>query len=119
MSNPAALAHAGVLLHLAWSTVPYSAEQTPGREQTHDLPLLVARTQVGKSVKVKVLRDKSTETYDVKIEELKEEEVAEAGTTATEDLGLTVQTLTPELAETLGLERTIQHIVNESALSRA
>ena len=28
------------LLHLAWSTVPFSAEQNPGAEQAHDLPLL-------------------------------------------------------------------------------
>jgi UDP-glucose 4-epimerase len=28
------------LLHLAWSTVPYSAEQTPGLEQAQDMPLL-------------------------------------------------------------------------------
>src|SRR6185369_11612771 len=45
-------------------------------EDSADLPLLVARTPVGKTVKVKVLREKSTETYSVKIEELKEEEIA-------------------------------------------
>jgi serine protease Do len=80
-------------------------------EDSADLPLLVARTPVGKTVKVKVLREKSTETYSVKIEELKEEEIAEAGTSATEDLGITVQTLTPELAENLGLERTMKGVV--------
>jgi len=80
-------------------------------EDSADLPLLVARTAVGKTVRVKVLRDKSTETYSVKIEELKEEEVAEGGSSATEDLGITVQTLTPELAENLGLERTMKGVV--------
>src|SRR5262245_9873922 len=76
-----------------------------------ELPLLVARTPVGKSVKVKVIRDKSAETFTIKIAELKEEEVAQAGTGTTEDLGLTVQTLTPELAETLGLDRSLKGVV--------
>jgi serine protease Do len=59
-----------------------------------ELPLLVARTPVGKSVKVKVVRDKSTDTFSIKIAELKEEEAAEIATGSTEDLGLAVQTLT-------------------------
>ena len=39
---------------------------------------LVARTPVGKTVKVKVIRDKSPQHFDIKIAELKEEEVAQA-----------------------------------------
>jgi serine protease Do len=76
-----------------------------------ELPLLVARTPVGKSVKVKVLRGKDTETYTVKVQELKEEETAQAGTGTTEDLGLTVQTLTGDLAENLGLDRNLKGVV--------
>jgi serine protease Do len=76
-----------------------------------ELPLLVARTPVGKSVKVKVLRDKGTESFTIKIAELKEEETAQAGTGTTEDLGLTVQTLTPDLAENLGLDRSLKGVV--------
>jgi serine protease Do len=76
-----------------------------------ELPLLVARTPVGKSVKVKVIRDKKEETFTIKIAELKEEETAQAGSGTTEDLGLTVQTLTPDLAENLGLERTMKGVV--------
>jgi serine protease Do len=76
-----------------------------------ELPLLVARTPVGKTVKVKVIRDKKPETFSVKIQELKEEEVAQAGAGGNEDLGLTVQTLTPELAETLGVDRSVQGVV--------
>lgn len=37
---PAVLADADTILHLAWSTVPFSAEQNPGCEEQHDLPLL-------------------------------------------------------------------------------
>jgi len=76
-----------------------------------ELPLLVARTPVGKTVKVKVTRDKGTETFSIKIAELKEEETAQAGTGTAEDLGLTVQTLTPDLAENLGLDRALKGVV--------
>ena len=34
------LGGASALLHLAWSTLPATAEQLPGAEQKHDLPLL-------------------------------------------------------------------------------
>ena len=76
-----------------------------------ELPLLVARTAIGKTVKVKAIRGKGTETFSVKIQELKEEETAERGSGTTEDLGLTVQTLTPELAENLGVERSLKGVV--------
>src|SRR4029077_15248752 len=46
-----------------------------------------------------------------KIQELKEEETAQAGSGTTEDLGLAVQTLTPELAENLGLDRSTKGVV--------
>ena len=76
-----------------------------------ELPLLVARTPVGKTVPVKVIRDKKTENFSIQIAELKEEETAEAGTGTAEDLGLTVQTLTAELAENLGLDRSLKGVV--------
>jgi UDP-glucose 4-epimerase len=40
LSRPATLAPADALLHLAWSTLPATSEQNPGREQKEDLPLL-------------------------------------------------------------------------------
>jgi serine protease Do len=76
-----------------------------------DLPLLVARTAVGKTVPVTVTRDKATQTFQIKIEELKEEEIAQTATGESEDLGLTVQTLTGDLAETLGLDRNLKGVV--------
>jgi len=76
-----------------------------------ELPLLVARTPIGRSVKVKVVRGKGSETFTIKIQELKEEETAEAATGATEDLGLAVQTLTSELAENLGVDRSLKGVV--------
>ncbi|MGH7339659.1 MAG: PDZ domain-containing protein, partial [Candidatus Rokuibacteriota bacterium] len=76
-----------------------------------ELPLLVARTPVGKSVKVKVIRDKAAQHFDITIAELKEEEVAQASSGTVERLGLTIQTLTPDLAENLGLDRTLKGVI--------
>jgi serine protease Do len=77
-----------------------------------DLPLLVARTPVGRTVVVKVIRDKKEQTFNVKIAELKEEEVAQGGGgTTSEGLGLTVQTLTPDIADNLGLDRNLKGVV--------
>jgi serine protease Do len=76
-----------------------------------ELPLLVARTAVGKQVKVKVIRDKSTQNFSITIAELKDEEVGVAGSGTSEDLGLAVQTVTPDLAENLGLDRSLKGVV--------
>jgi len=77
-----------------------------------ELPLLVARTGVGKTVRLKVIRDKNTQEYTVKVGELKDEDVAAAsGGSSSEDLGLAVQTLTPELAENLGLDKGVKGVV--------
>lgn len=40
LTNPAELTGAAALLHLAWSTLPATSEQSPGTEQRHDLPQL-------------------------------------------------------------------------------
>ena len=76
-----------------------------------ELPLLVARTPVGKSVKVKVIRDKKSETLSVTINELKDEEVAASGTQEEEGFGLTVQNLTPDIAESLGISSDVKGVV--------
>jgi len=38
--DPAALAGTDAIFHLAWSTLPATSEQFPGREAQHDLPFL-------------------------------------------------------------------------------
>jgi len=70
---------------------------------SNELPLIVARTPIGKSVPVKVLRDTDTKEITVTIAELKDEDVASAGKPEGDKLGLTVQTLTPEIAQDLGV----------------
>jgi serine protease Do len=58
-----------------------------------------------------VIRDGQAQTVTVLVAELKDEEVELATTGTAEDLGLTVQTLTNELAENLGLEASVKGVV--------
>jgi serine protease Do len=76
----------------------------PVKDST-ELPLLVARTAVNSAVDVVVLRGKGRETVKVKIAELKDDDVVAGAPASNEEMGLTVQDLTPEIAESLGLER--------------
>jgi serine protease Do len=73
-------------------------------ENSSQLPILVARTQVGKSAKVTVIRDNKRMPLTVKVGELKEQEVV-ASAPEPSKLGMTVQNVTPEMAESLGLNR--------------
>jgi serine protease Do len=75
-----------------------------------ELPMLVARTSVGKTVTLKLIRDKRTETLSVTIGELKDEEQVAAGGKE-RGLGLTVQPLTPDIAESLGLGSEVKGVV--------
>ena len=74
-------------------------------DESNQLPLLVARTEVGESVKATVVRDKKPIPITVKVGELKEEEIVASGPKEEGQLGLTVQNITPQIAESLGLKR--------------
>ena len=69
-----------------------------------DLPNIVARTQVDKKVRMKLLRDRKEISLNVAVGELKEEEIV-AAVPEKGELGMTVQRLTPQMAENLGLEK--------------
>jgi serine protease Do len=69
-----------------------------------DLPIIVARTPVDKKVRMKVLRDKKEIMLAVSVGELKEEEVV-ASVPEKGELGMTVQKVTPQIAESLGLDK--------------
>jgi serine protease Do len=73
-------------------------------EDANQLPILVARTDVGDTVDVDLLRDKKQISATVKIGEMKDREVV-ASAPQKGKLGLTVQNITPQLAEGLGLKR--------------
>lgn len=74
-------------------------------KESSELPLMVARTPVGSRINITVLRDKREVSLTVTIAELREEEVMAPAPEREKDLGLTVQNVTPEIAQTLGLKR--------------
>ena len=80
-------------------------------KESNELPLVVARTPIGKKVDVKVVRRGKTKTVTVEIGEMKEEEAAAAGRGEGEQYGLAVQPLTPEIAESLGIEPRTKGVV--------
>ena len=73
-------------------------------EHANDLPILVAQTPVGKSVNVVVQRENKRVPITVTVDELKEEEKV-ASVPEKERLGLAVQTVTPDIARSLGLDQ--------------
>lgn len=86
-------------------------------DEMHELPAIVAATPVGKKVKIEVFRENKVITVDVEIGELKEEAVlnAEAEEDLESKLGMTVQEITPDIAQQLHLEGTRGVIVSSVA----
>jgi serine protease Do len=69
-----------------------------------DLPAAVARVAPGTSVQLKIAREGKQISLPITVGEMKDSEViASAGQES--DLGLTVQPVTPDIAQSLGLER--------------
>jgi serine protease Do len=68
-----------------------------------DLPLQVARVSPGTTVQVKVLRDGKEATLALTVGEMKENEVV--ASVQEGDLGMSVQPVTPELAQRMDLDR--------------
>ncbi len=76
-----------------------------------ELPLMVARTAVGKSVAVEVVRNGERKRFDVTVGELPEGEPEAEPESETGEWGLAVQTLTPEIADSLGVTRDLKGVV--------
>ena len=73
-------------------------------EQANDLPILVAQTALGKNVNVIVQRENKRVPVSVTVGELKDEEKV-ASVPEKERLGLSVQTVTRDIARSLGLDQ--------------
>ena len=73
-------------------------------KDSSDLPGAVARVAPGTSVQLKLARDGKQITLPITVGELKDSEVV-ASSGQESELGLTVQPLTPDMAQSLGLER--------------
>jgi len=74
----------------------------------HDLPQAVASTKPGKSVNVRLLREGKEVTVAVTIAEMEGEpgKPAGGGHDLSKDFGLTVQDITPAIAQRFGIENT-------------
>ena len=72
---------------------------------SHDLPRVVAATPVGKTVQIKVLRDGKEILLQAKIIEMEDEKPAQGRSVGPQSLGITVQNLTPQIAQKLGLKK--------------
>ncbi|MBI3079151.1 MAG: DegQ family serine endoprotease, partial [Deltaproteobacteria bacterium] len=84
--------------------------------EMNELPRLVAATPPGTEVQVRLLREGKELALRLKVGELKEERAAAAGRERAgveKGLGLTVQELTPEMAEHFGLKEAKGVIVTE------
>ena len=75
------------------------------------LRLHVARTTPGATVPIDVYRDGTRLTVEATIGELPEEHVATSKALSSKDLKMSVQTLTPALAQRLGYEDGLQGVV--------
>jgi len=78
-----------------------------------DLPSIVAETPVGKQVTVVVIRDGKRKKLDVTVAKLEDESV-ESKPVEADELGLSVQDITPEIAKELGLEGKTSGVVVSS-----
>ena len=89
------------------------------------LPALVANTDVGSKARVVLIRDGQKQNITIEIGKLEDEEpvIADAETGTSKKLGITVQELTPKLAESLGIDETqgliVTNISSDSAAAEA
>lgn len=81
-------------------------------KEMSDLPLMVAETPIGKKVDVTVIRLKERKTISVKVGELKEKQPEMRAEGRKEKLGITIQDITPELANAYGLSENEGVIIN-------
>jgi serine protease Do len=72
-------------------------------KESSQLPYVVGSTPVGQAAKVDVMRKGEKQSFEVKIAELKEENVSQAVLKEKPILGMTVREITPEIAKNLRL----------------
>ena len=82
-------------------------------KNTHDLLKIVAGVAVGKEIKVKILRNGKAKTLAVQVTERPEKGPVAGAKKSKEYFGMTVQEITPEIAEHLGLKDSYGVIVTE------
>jgi serine protease Do len=78
-----------------------------------ELPRAVAATPVGKKVDLEVIRDGRSKTLEIEVGLLKEEEEGTPGQTTSEDFGMVLQKITPQLADSMNLEESAGLLVSD------
>jgi len=82
-------------------------------QDTHELLMVVAGIKVGETVKVTIMREGTEKVFTVRIAERPERELLAKRERSGEFFGMTVQEITPEIADHLGLPDTKGVIVSE------
>ncbi|MDX9820964.1 MAG: DegQ family serine endoprotease [Syntrophales bacterium] len=82
-------------------------------KDTHQLLIVIASLRVGDRVELKYVRDGVEKTSQVAVAERGEQAELAASENLNEDFGMTVQEITPEIAQYLGISRKIGVIVTE------
>lgn len=73
--------------------------------ENDELPLMVAKTPIGKDVTLKAIRKGKPVTFNIKVQELKEsEEEVKTEEPESNKLGLVIQDITPDIARSLDLD---------------
>ncbi len=79
-------------------------------QESNDLPAIVARTPVGKKTSLKIVRGEKIQSLPIVIGELADEDVV-VSEGPSEELGMSIQNLTPEIAESLGIDPETRGVV--------
>jgi serine protease Do len=82
-------------------------------DEMNELPRVVASTPVGKEVEVAILREGKPLTLKLKVGELKDEAAAPTVEKAKLELGMSVQEITPEMAQQLRLNELTGVVVSQ------
>ena len=82
-------------------------------KDTHELLMVIASSYVGDTISVKVLRDGKESTFRVVVAERKEESELAMVKEKSNDFGMILQEITPEIARHLGIARKIGVIVRQ------
>jgi serine protease Do len=80
-------------------------------ENSHELPLIVAGTKIGKETTVTVIRDGKELKLKATIGEMEDEKAASIKSPGQPSLGVNLQTLTPQIARELGIKQTVGVVV--------
>jgi len=75
-------------------------------KDTHELLLTIASFHVGDKIEVKALRDGEEKTFNIVVTERKDQPEVASARESKEKFGMTVQDITPEIAQYLGIAGT-------------